>query len=140
MIEPHHQAYCRYLEDLTTERLDRLTDYVAADVRFRDPFNDTRGADAMAGVFRHMFDSLRDVRFRVLHAAASGETCLLSWRFDALLGARAWSFDGTSVVRFGADGRVLEHVDHWDAAREFYERLPVIGWLLRGLRRRIAVY
>jgi hypothetical protein len=43
-----------------------------------------------------------------------------------------------SELRFAADGRVREHIDHWDAAAQVYERLPLIGGLMRLIRRRFA--
>jgi len=30
------------------------------------------------------------------------------------------------------------HRDYWDAAQELYEKFPVIGWVLRHLRKRLA--
>lgn len=135
----HHDRYRRYLETLTPESLGQLTDHVTADVRFKDPFNDVRGADAMARVFRHMFKAVRDIRFTVTHLASDGDVCLMTWRFDGILGGRPWTFGGASAVTFSPDGRVVEHIDHWDAARDFYERLPVIGWLLARIRGRFAI-
>jgi len=133
------QRYRRYLETLTPVSLDRLSDYVADDVRFKDPFNEVRGVDKMARVFRHMFENVDDIRFTVDQALANGDRCLMAWRFEGKLGGVPWAFDGTSVLRFGDDGRVVEHVDHWDAGQDFYERLPVIGWLLRWIRGRLAI-
>ena len=112
---------------------------MTADVRFKDPFNDVRGVDAMARVFRHMFENVGDIRFTVAHSVAAGATCLMAWRFEGRLRGKTWAFDGASVICFAPDGRVREHIDHWDAARDFYERLPVIGWLLAWLRGRLAL-
>ena len=131
--------YRRFLESLTPETLDRLPDYVAEDVRFKDPFNDVRGADAMQRVFRHMFENVGDIRFAVHHVALDGDTCFMDWRFEGRLGGRDWSFDGASVITLDAEGRVAAHIDHWDAGSAFYERLPVIGWLLARIRGRLAI-
>ncbi|MEK9754445.1 MAG: nuclear transport factor 2 family protein, partial [Rhodospirillaceae bacterium] len=68
-----------------------------------------------------------------------GEVCLMVWRFSSTLRGKPWSFEGTSIVCFDAAGKVVEHVDHWDSAANFYERLPVIGWLLARLRTRLAI-
>jgi hypothetical protein len=43
-----------------------------------------------------------------------------------------------SEVAFGADGRALSHIDHWDAGGQFYARLPVLGTLIRLVKRRLA--
>jgi len=43
--------------------------------------------------------------------------------------------DGASYIRFDPDGPVVEHIDYWDPARQRYERVPVLGSLMRWLRR-----
>jgi steroid Delta-isomerase len=44
-----------------------------------------------------------------------------------------------SEVRVDAAGRVTEHVDHFDAGSQLYARLPVVGPLVRLVRRRLQV-
>ena len=139
MTVSSHARYRSYLETLTPGALAQLGEYVRDDVRFRDPFNDVSGVDAMRDVFIHMFENLGPVRFTVSELVSDGDLCMLVWRFDARLSGKPWSFEGTSVVRFAADGRVASHIDHWDSAGAFYERLPVIGWLLARIRRSIGV-
>ena len=133
-----HDRYRACLEGLTADSLDDLRALIAPGVRFADPFNDVTGADAMIAVFRDLFDRLGPVGFTVLDLMHDGDRCMMHWRFTARLRGRPWSFSGTSVVTFDAGGLVREHVDHWDAAADFYERLPVIGWQLAWIRRRLA--
>jgi len=132
--------YRQYLESLSPASLAEIGDFVTPDVHFKDPFNDVRGAEAMRRVFEHMFEDVSDIRFTVRRTAVDGDVCLMHWRFEGRLRGTPWVFDGTSVVKFAADGRVSEHIDHWDAAADFYERLPVIGWLLAWIRRRLSVH
>jgi hypothetical protein len=42
---------------------------------------------------------------------------------------------GGTHLRLAADGRILEHRDYWDAAEELYEKLPLLGALMRWLKR-----
>ena len=130
--------YRRYLETLRPETLPELLKYVSADVHFEDPFNDVHGIDAMAEIFRHMFELVGPVSFTVYQAQAAGRVGLFSWRFEGQLFGKPWVFNGTSVITFDEDGMVIVHIDHWDAAQNFYERLPLIGWLFAWLRRRLA--
>ena len=52
---------------------------------------------------------------------------------------RAWRrVRGGSHLVFAADGRIEAHRDYWDAAEELYEKLPVLGTLLRWLRGRMS--
>jgi hypothetical protein len=59
-----------------------------ADVRFKDPFNNVQGADAMQRVFRHMFDTVEDIRFQVRQMRADDDLCLMEWRFEGKLGSK----------------------------------------------------
>lgn len=45
---------------------------------------------------------------------------------------------GATWVRFDAQGLVACHRDDWDAAEELYEKLPVIGRLMRWLRKMLS--
>ena len=133
-----HERYRRFLETLSPETLDGLSEQVTDDVRFKDPFNDIRGREAYERALRHMYDTLGEVRFTIGHALSDGNTCLMQWRFESQLRGRPWTMEGASRVRFAEDGRVAEHIDYWDAAENVYERLPVIGWLLSRVRARLA--
>jgi steroid delta-isomerase len=119
------------------EELEAIT---APDVRFRDPFNDLRGREAIRALLRHTREQVSDVRFRVLDRAASDTRVYLKWEMTGrvrLLGD--WRVSGMSELEFDADGRLLAHQDHWDASEQFFFRLPVLGWLLRRVRDAAAV-
>ena len=73
-----HERYRRYLEDLSSATLGDLETYVTADVRFKDPFNDVRGVDAMRRVFQHMFENVQDVKFCAQDMASEGPMFFMS--------------------------------------------------------------
>ena len=133
-----HDRYRQYLETLSLETLTSFSDYVRPDVQFKDPFNDVCGASAMVKVFRDLFENVGNVAFRVDHMASDQNICLMAWHFQATLRGRPWKFSGTSIITFAPDGRVEKHIDHWDAAGDFYKYFPIIGWLLEKLRHRVA--
>lgn len=49
------------------------------------------------------------------------------------------TIDGVSEVRFDSVGLITAHIDYWDAARQLYEKLPLLGGVLRMIRHRLAV-
>lgn len=134
------EAYKIYLETFTPETLTRLDDYVAAEVRFADPFNDVRGVGAMRHIFDDMFETVADVRFEVSHMAVTDDTALMAWTFGGVARGKSFVLEGMSRIDFDESGRVVAHVDHWDSATQFYMHIPVIGWLLSFVRRRVAAH
>lgn len=131
-------AYVAMLEKLDGASLDRLDGFVDADVRFSDPFVDVTGAEAMKRVFAKMFRHTAPVTFTVTALAARDRTAFAAWDFRYRLRGEDVAFPGTSRIEFGRDGKVTRHADSWDAARGFYEALPVVGFVLRRLRSYVA--
>jgi steroid Delta-isomerase len=127
-------------ETLTVASLPRLAELYSADARFKDPFNDVQGVPAITAIFAHMFDNLERPRFVIHDVIVQGEQCFLSWDFVFAM----WRFNrdeqcirGSSHLKLAADGRIAQHRDYWDAAEELYEKLPLVGGLMRWLKRRV---
>ena len=133
------RAYGRAFERLTPTTLSDLAALWTDDVLFRDPFNEIRGISASLAVYRHMFETLDDPRFVVLDVTASETAAYLKWRMTFRSKGRldTWTIEGVSELAVADDGRVRSHFDHWDAASQLYEKMPVLGVLMRWLKGRL---
>jgi steroid delta-isomerase len=142
-VEQAADAYGSYFETLRPDNVDRLHDLAAPDMRFVDPFNDMRGVNQVVRLLHRMFEDATEVSFRMLDQACQGDRCFLRWEFFCrprrLAKGRPWRIEGVSMVRFDSEGRVVEHIDYWDAAKHFYGQLPLIGTLLRRIGRRLQL-
>ena len=131
-----------FYQTLTPTSLRRIRDVYAEDAWFKDPFNDVHGANEVERILAHMFDTLTSARFVIRDTVAEGDSAFLTWDFS--FHVKKWKplleqhIHGASHVRFDAEGRAKYHRDYWDAAEELYEKLPVIGRVMRGLRRRMG--
>ena len=133
------QRLADFYARLQPQDLDRLDRYYTPDARFKDPFNEVRGLAEIEGIFAHMFVALDAPRFVMRDVLVQGDQCFLSW--DFLFRMRRFRHDeqcirGATHLRLAADGRIAEHRDYWDAAEELYEKLPVLGALMRWLKRK----
>ena len=144
MTEEHPAAkYVRFYEALSPETVADLKSVVHDDVRFKDPFNDVIGLDAYTALLNAMFRAAPDIKFEVLHTAYDGDACFLRWTSRGTveaLGKDPWVIQGMSELKFSDDGRIISHIDYWDAAAQFYERIPVVGAIIRFIRRRVAAH
>ena len=135
--DPRVARLIERFETLSPADLGRLGQFYAEDARFRDPFQEVRGVAAIAAVYRHMFDTLEAPRFVVRDALVDGERCFLTWDFEyALRRGPVQRVHGGSLLHLGADGRIAEHLDYWDASA-LYETLPLLGAPMRWLRARV---
>ncbi len=125
-------------ESIAPDSLQRLAEIYTDDVFFKDPFNEVRGLPAVTRIFAHMFEQLNAPRFVITGRVLQGDEAFVTWDFRFRMKRFARDeqcIRGASHLKFAADGRVSLHRDYWDAAEELYEKLPVLGALMRALKR-----
>jgi hypothetical protein len=142
---PNDEAVHRVValfENLTPASLATLPAFYTANARFKDPFNDVTGLDAITRIFAHMFEALEAPRFVVRERIVQGQQCFLTWEFRFRF--RRFRQEEEQVILGGSHlvldrtGLVTLHRDYWDAAEELYEKLPVVGGLMRWLKRQAS--
>jgi hypothetical protein len=133
-------AMAAYFENLSPASVAQLPQFYAPDARFKDPFNEVQGLAAVTQVFDHMYVALDAPHFVITHSLVDGDQAFLTWdfkfkfkRFDT---HTLQTVRGGSHVQFNAQGLISMHRDYWDAAEELYERLPLLGGVMRWLKAR----
>ena len=129
-----------FFETITPQSIARVAELYAPDATFKDPFNDVRGLPDIERIYSHMFEALNAPRFIVTSQLVDGPACFLIWEFKFYFK----NFDKTTeqTVRGGthllldAQGKITAHRDYWDPAEEVYEKLPVLGGVMRWLKKR----
>jgi steroid delta-isomerase len=136
--ETELERLVEFYENLSMASLAHLPAIYARDARFKDPFNEVRGIEPITTILRHMYDQVDEPRVVVDTRVLQGADAFLAWHFTFRMKrfshARQW-IRGASHFRFNAAGQVAVHRDYWDAAEELYEKLPVVGGLMRWLKR-----
>ncbi len=129
-----------FFETLSPEHVQQLGTIYSPKVWFKDPFNEVRGLPEVQRIFSHMFVALERPRFVVTDSIVGENQCFLTWNFEFHLKrfdrVTLQTIRGASHLKFTAAGLIDFHRDYWDAAEELYEKLPVLGGLMRWLKRR----
>ena len=128
----------RFFETFDAGNTKQLAQVYTEDVFFKDPFNEVRGLPEVVRIFSHMFKQVDSPRFVVTSHVLQGDQAFLTWNF--LFRMKRFSsaeqcIRGATHLRFGPDGKANFHRDYWDAAEELYEKLPLLGSVMRGLKR-----
>ena len=134
------QNLATFFATLTPQSVAQLHTLYDAQARFKDPFNEVQGLPEVERIFRHMYVALDQPHFVITGQLVDGTQAFLTWefrfhfkRFDT---HTLQAVRGASHVVFNAQGWVTLHRDYWDAAEELYEKLPVVGGLMRWLKKR----
>jgi len=131
-----------FFENLTPGRVQQLGTIYSSHVWFKDPFNEVRGLPEVQRIFSHMFVALDRPRFVVTDRITAPGQCFLTWNFEFHLKrfdrVTLQTIRGASHLKFTAEGLIDFHRDYWDAAEELYEKLPVLGGVMRWLKQRAS--
>ncbi len=135
------ETLVRFFEGLNEEvSLEAFGTIYDDTVIFKDPFNEVKGINAVYRIFQEMYQSLDDPRFMISECVENQDIVYVKWDFifNFKNDTTEHRFTGVSRLEMNAEGKIVSHVDFWDAAENIYEKIPLLGSLLRFVKRRIA--
>ncbi len=136
--DPRLEHIALYFETLSPEAVSRLSDLYHPQARFKDPFNEVQGLAAIQRIFSHMYTQVQRPQFQIASGVVQADTAWLEWDFSFEQATHTLTVRGASKIIFDADGKIRSHRDFWDTGEELYAKLPVIGWLVRQLRKKLS--
>ncbi|HHS99594.1 MAG TPA: nuclear transport factor 2 family protein [Thiomicrospira sp.] len=145
-FEDKLKIYANVFENLTEHSLLlELLPLFDEQVFFKDPFNQISGKNAVSKLFKHMFLTLHAPKFSVKHFAISEDIGYLHWNFDFYLSKSDFlnqhnlkTIDGMSQVKFNEQGLVEKHIDYWDSGEYVYRQIPILGWFIKQIEKRLS--
>jgi predicted SnoaL-like aldol condensation-catalyzing enzyme len=129
--------FLHFFEHVSTQNVVALTELYSADAYFKDPFNEVRGHAAIIAIFEHMFKKTDEPKFQITRSILQGNDAFIVWDFNFRVkgSTKIIHIHGSSHLCFAPDHSVNYHRDYWDAAEDLYEKIPVLGSLMRYLKR-----
>lgn len=131
-----------FFEHITEQTVADMPRFYAPDAYFKDPFNEVNRVEDIAHIFGEMFHQVNNPRFVVHTAFESGQHVFMAWDFlfemKRFKVGEVQRIKGSTHLILNQNGLVQSHRDYWDAAEELYEKIPVLGAMMRWLRKQAA--
>ena len=135
------EAFCAFFNKLDKSCTRELYKFYTPDVTFIDPLHRIEGSRALEQYFAALYENVTACQFRFHERQVSGDQAFATWTMSLthprLDDGREIQVDGCSHLTFAADGRVERHRDYFDAGAMIYERLPLLGGVIRLVKKRI---
>lgn len=141
-IQSSAKAYAEFFESISRNTpLEEYSKVFDEKIYFEDPFQKVNGIKKVYAVFEHMYDTLYDPHFSVNEIVCEKDCAYLRWDFSYQRSSKhkVETFTGVSRVQFLQSAKVISHIDYWDAAENIYEKVPLLGSLIRVIKRRITL-
>jgi predicted ester cyclase len=126
---------------LDKDNMHVLDDFYAESVEFQDPVNRLSGLDALRAYYTGMYQNVKDISFDITLEVVEGDTHVICWTMtmsvDKFNGGKPIVCHGSSVLRFGADDKVVYHRDYFDMGEMLYQHVPVLGYMVKKAKEKL---
>ena len=125
--------------DVKHPKLDKIDEVYAEDVLFKDPVHELRGAENLHAYLSEMCVNVHSGRFEYLDQIVAENTAYIKWNMHfkhPKLGNKTITVRGISQVQFNE--RIYFHEDVYDLGQLIYEHVPLLGAVVKGLKKRLA--
>ena len=127
-----------FFKDVTIESLVRLDDFYHPDVEFIDPAHRLRGIPEIRQFWTDMLGTLISCETDVFDATRDGTRCYSRWsmrvRHPKIRRGEEIEVGGMSALLL-QDELVIRHEDYYCMGELLYEHLPVVGRLIRAIKK-----
>ena len=133
-IERFVALYTTYTEDNVRRH---VRDLYAQNAYYRDSFTEMHGIDNIEAYLIQGTYIMQNLTFELQDVAVHDGNYYLRWitRFSQKREKdEVTHLPGVSHIRFNKEGKIIFHQDFWDAG-VIYERLPIVGFFIRWLKK-----
>jgi len=133
--------YIRFFENIKqSTSLKEYEEIFDLKVKFKDPFHEVEGIKNLYHIFQGMYKKLDNPKFTVIETIHENNVVYLKWIFTFYFKKEQQknSFEGVSRVEFDTNGKAISHVDYWDSAENLYEKIPIVSFFIKFLKRKIT--
>ncbi|MEX0588631.1 MAG: nuclear transport factor 2 family protein [Cyanobium sp.] len=107
-------------------------------VHFKDPTQEKTGIEAYIIAQEGLMNRCDDIFLEPAAVALSGETAFVEWTMGLKIKGIEFIYPGTTCLRLGTDGKIVEHRDYFDFVGPTFEPVPVLGGFVRWLYKRFV--
>lgn len=137
VIERFKACYASF----SSESINQLDTIYAPEALFVDPIHKVAGLAQITAYFSDMCTNLVACRFIYLHQAVQGDCVFIQWNMvfqhQTLAAGQEITVPGVTRLKIDRD-LIIEHEDFYDMGAMVYEKVPLLGRLIRWLRQRLA--
>jgi hypothetical protein len=127
--------------DLNGQNLEILNDFYDETAVFEDPVGKASGLDEIKKYYAHVYKNVQSIKFDFREIRASGSHFYGHWimtlQAGGLNGGKSFEVSGLSHLQFNERHKVIYHRDYLDLGSMLYERLPLVGALIRSIKSRL---
>jgi len=131
-------TFKNYFESLSHTDGARIETFYANDIQFQDPVRKISGLENLRLYHNQFSKNLLQGGFRYTQQTLLHDKAYLSWKLELeyKVPKKRVTVSGITVLLVAE--KIISHRDYYDAGALFYENLPIVGPIIRALKRQLS--
>lgn len=133
-------TYASFFENINASTsIEEYKKVLHKNAKFKDPFHEIVGIEKIYNIFQDMYLKLDNPKFKIIEIVEQNNIAYIKWDFEFHFknNKKKESFEGVSRIEFDNKGKVISHIDYWDSAENLYEKIPILSFLIKFIKRKI---
>ncbi len=131
--------FIKLISTFDSDSLRDLPEIYSPTIEFEDPINTVQGLDNLYLVFEDLLKVFSEIEIQVKETSSTDHTAFVRWLMTYRFRKKKYSIDGVTHLKFDSSGLICKHKDYWDASFPLYGTFPLLGSLMRGIKKIAAV-
>jgi steroid delta-isomerase len=131
--------FINLISTFDSDSLRDLPEIYSPTIEFEDPINTVQGLDNLYLVFEDLLKVFSEIEIQVKETSSTDHTAFVRWLMTYRFRKKKYSIDGVTHLKFDSSGLICKHKDYWDASFPLYGTFPMLGSLMRGIKKIAAV-
>ncbi len=145
MIKPKDEnakRIIKYFNEFSPEKMEILDLFYDANIEFVDPAAKLKGLSNLKDYYAAVYKNVKTIHFdfHEIHQDADTycTTYTLTLSVNGLNSGKKYSVEGMSILKFNQKNLISYHRDYIDLGAMVYEKLPVVGALIKVVKKKLA--
>lgn len=127
-----------YFSQMRFEHQQNLDDIYADHIVFQDPIHEIRGIQNLKAYFAKLNDNLIEGSFQFTEESVVNNKAYLCWEMNVQLKRPKKSITASGISVLTLEEKIIHQRDYFDAGEMFYENVPLLGGIIRSLKKKIS--
>src|SRR5690554_6369725 len=115
-----------------------LNEIYSDNVLFIDSIHRISGIENLKSYFKKLDTNLIEGSFRFIDQSIRDNTAYLQWEMNLRLKRPRKNVKASGISVLTVEQKITRHRDYFDAGELFYENIPLLGKIIRFLKKKIA--
>lgn len=137
---PALQTFKRVFDALDRDHIALVHELYTPDIHFIDPIHEIKGIEGLETYYIRLYEGVANCQFKWGDEIVSGDQGVITWTMvmthKRFRPGETLEMPGASHLKF-RDDQVAVHHDYFDMGRMIYERVPLLGGVIRRIKARL---